>query len=106
MVSEDIMKLGILVNSDNNIDAVTGITRAAVARGHEVTLFTMDEGVLLFREESFSELCGLDGVRMSFCDHSSKQLKVGVDSMTDEIICGSQFDNANMLHDADKVIVL
>jgi hypothetical protein len=38
------MKLGILVNTDKNLDAVQGITKAALAKGHEVILFNMDAG--------------------------------------------------------------
>ena len=43
------MKLGILVNSDRNLEAITGMTRAALAKGHEVLLFAMDDGTRLLR---------------------------------------------------------
>jgi hypothetical protein len=43
---------------------------------------------------------------MSFCDLSTKTLGIDKGTLPDEIVCGSQYDNASMVHDADKVIVL
>ena len=45
------MKLGILVNTDKHLAAVTGITRAAIDKGHEVTIFAMDDGTRLLEED-------------------------------------------------------
>lgn len=100
------MKLGILVNSDRHLEAVAGLTKAALSKGHEVTIFTMDEGVRLLHEPVFRELCGMDRIKMSFCDHSTRMLEVPKEGLTDEIVCGSQYNNAVMNHEADKVIVL
>ncbi len=100
------MKLGILVNTDRHLDAVLGITRAAVQRGHEVIIFAMDEGTRLFSDDSFKNLCKLKGVQMSFCDLSTKVLGVSKEGIPEEVICGSQYNNAQMIHDADRVIVL
>ncbi len=83
-----------------------GLTRAAIARGHEVTLFNMDEGTRLISAPEFAELCRTAGVTMSFCDHSAKQLGVSTEVVPAEIVCGSQYNNAVMNHDADRVIVL
>jgi len=100
------MKLGILVITKKHGPDVVGITRAALRKGHEVTIFTMDEAVTLFSESGYAGLCGLDGVRMSFCDHNAKKFSAPVEGLSDEIVCGSQYDNAEMLHEADRVIVL
>ncbi|WP_333656121.1 DsrE family protein [Dissulfurispira sp.] len=100
------MKLGILVNTDKNLNHILGITKAATERGHEVIIFNMDDGVKLFREPAFRDLCNTKGVSMSFCDHSTHVLNVSKEGIPDEIICGSQYNNAVMNHDADRVIVL
>lgn len=100
------MKLGILVNSDKHRDDVIGLTQAALAKGHEVTLFTMDSGTRLLTDPSYNELCRRPGVVMSFCDHSAKQGGVAAGNIPDAIVRGSQYDNAVMMHTADKVIVL
>jgi peroxiredoxin family protein len=89
------MKLGILVNTVNHLDDIVGLTNSALAKGHEVTIFNMDEGTKLLGESALQSLCGKDGVTISFCDHSAKNAEIS-----------TQFDNANMNHDCDKVIVL
>jgi len=100
------MKLGILITTDKQLDAVLGITNAALSKGHTVTLFNMDDGTKLLGNPSFSALCKTQGVTVSFCDHSAKHINVATDGLPSEMVCGSQFDNANMNHDSDKVIVL
>jgi len=100
------MKIGILVNTDKHLEAVAGIARAAVARGHEVTIFNMDAGTRLLSEPAFRVLCSVEGINMSFCDHSAKEDNVPTDDVPEDINAGSQFDNANMNHSCDRVIVL
>lgn len=100
------MKLGILVNTDKHLNDIIGITKAAVSKGHEVTIFNMDDGTKLVADPSFSELCKTQGVTLSFCDHSAKGLNVATDGIPDDVVCGSQFDNANMNHESDKIIIL
>jgi len=100
------MKLGILITTDKQLDAVLGITNAALSKGHTVTLFNMDEGTKLLGTPSFAALCKTQGVTVSFCDHSAKHINIATEGLPSEMVCGSQFDNANMNHDSDKVIVL
>ncbi len=101
-----IMKLGILVNTDRHAEDVVGLTKAAVSKGHEVIIFMMDTGVKLLGVPSVTDLCSLSKVHMSFCDHSTGRLEVSKEGISDKIVCGSQFDNASMNHEADRVIVL
>ena len=100
------MKLGILVTRDRHLDDVMGLTKAALAKGHEVIIFNMDAGTKLLGDPKFRELCKTSGVKMSFCDHSAQREAADKEGIPDEIVCGSQFNNAVMMHDADKVINL
>jgi predicted peroxiredoxin len=100
------MKLGILVTTDKHLDDVLGIAKAAVAKGHQVVMFNMDTGTKLLGNDDFRALCNTEGVSMSFCDHSAGLENVSKEGIPEEIVCGSQFNNANMMHDADKVINL
>lgn len=100
------MKLGILVNTDKNLDTVQGITKAALAKGHQVILFNMDGGTKIVGTPAFAELCRTKGVTVSFCDHSAKHIGASTEGLPPEIVCGSQYNNAAMQHDADRVIVL
>ncbi|MEJ2183510.1 MAG: DsrE family protein [Nitrospirota bacterium] len=100
------MKLGILVTTDRHREHVLGLARAALARGHQVAVFSMDEGIRLLRDPEYRRLCGLPGVQMAFCDLSTKQYGVSKEGVPGEIVCGSQYDNARMMHDADRVVAL
>ena len=100
------MKLGILVNSNRHLKDIIGITKAACAKGHEVTLFSMDAGTEFLGEPDFLALCQLDNVEMSLCRHSAEEHKVEIEGLSSEIVAGSQLNNAIMNSESDKVIVL
>jgi predicted peroxiredoxin len=100
------MKLGILVNTDSYLDEVMGITKEAVSRGHEVIIFTMDAGTRFLQNSSFIDMSRWDGVTMTVCDHSAKNMDVNTENLYSEIALAGQFNNAEMNADADKVIVL
>lgn len=100
------MILGILVNTDKHRDDVLGIAQAAVSKGNEVIIFTMDEGIRLFEDRSYAGLCKQDGIRISFCDHNAQKLGLNKEGISEQIVCGSQYDNAVMVHEADRIIVL
>lgn len=100
------MKLGIHVKTDRHLDHVVGLTKAAVAKGHTVEIFTMTEGEKLLGNSAFTDLCKVQGVSMSYCDHNAGQLGINKSAVPADIVCGSQLNNANMVHAADRVIVL
>ncbi len=100
------MILGILVNTDRHTEHLVGLTKAAVAGGHEVIIFFMDSGVKLLVNPTVTSLCDHSGVNMSFCDYTTQKNGISKEGVCDEIVCGSQYNNATMNHEADRVIVL
>jgi sulfur relay (sulfurtransferase) complex TusBCD TusD component (DsrE family) len=91
--------LGVLVNSDKYRDDVVGVVQAAKKAGHDVKIFMMDDGVLLAEY-----LCGEVGsdAEVAYCDHSAEPR--GVKDVAGAT-AGSQYQNAVMMHDSDKVVV-
>ncbi|GMR19416.1 MAG: hypothetical protein BMS9Abin36_0011 [Gammaproteobacteria bacterium] len=100
------MKLGILVNTDKHLEHILGLTRAAVAKDHEVIMFVMDEGTRLLENDSITALAKLPAVAISLCEHSAKNYGINTKDLSKDISSASQFNNAMMNHDADRVIVL
>jgi predicted peroxiredoxin len=100
------MRLGILVTTARHLDDVVGLTGAAVAKGQEVMIFAMDEGTRLLDEVRFASLAAVAGVTLSVCEHSAKTLGVSIERLAPQIRCGSQLNNAVMVHAADRVVVL
>lgn len=100
------MKLGILINTNRHLEAISGITRAALAKGHEVFLFSMDDGTRLLTNTDYIALCLLPGVKMSFCQESASHKGVSFDTLPEQVAAGSQLQNAMMAQQADRVIIL
>lgn len=106
------MKLGILINTARHLDDVVGISRSAVASNHEVIIFAMDEGAKLMETPALAALATLEGVSASVCDHSAEMYGIHTEGQSPKlvrgtkIVGGSQFQNARMNHNADRVIVL
>ncbi|MBI5076124.1 MAG: hypothetical protein HZB62_13285 [Nitrospirae bacterium] len=99
------MKLGILVNTDKHLDHIIGMVTAALGRGHEITIFVMDTGTRLLKDPAFAGLSILHGVLMSFCDLSAQKEGIKKEGLPDEILSGSQYNNAVMVHESDRVLV-
>ena len=100
------MKLGIIITTDRHLDHIIGITQAANAKGHEVSIFAMDSGTRLLGKTEFTQLCTAKNVVMSLCQHSASEQGVNTDGVSKEIVLGSQFNNAMMNTESDKVISL
>ena len=100
------MKLGIMVTTDRHLRQIRGIAQAALAKGHTVSIFVTDEGTRLLANHRFAALSALPGVVMSYCDHSARDLGGRPAGLPEIIASGSQFENAVMASESDKVIVL
>ena len=100
------MKLGILVNTDRRLKHILGLAAAARAKGHEVVVFAMDEGVRLLDDSAFADLGAQEGVSLCFCSHSAREQGIETDRRPAAITVGSQLNNAMMAQAVDRMIVL
>lgn len=100
------MKLGILVNTDRHADDLIGLTKTALSKGHEVIVFFMDSGVKLLANPAVTNLCRNSNIHMSFCDYTTQKNGISKEGICEKIVCGSQYNNATMNNEADRVIVL
>jgi len=100
------MKLGILINTDKHLEHILGVTEAAVAQKHETSIFVMDSGTKLLENDSFVALAERSAVSITLCEHSAKKMGINTEALSKKILCASQFNNAMMNHNADRVIVL
>jgi hypothetical protein len=105
-IKEERMKLGMLINTDSNTEHIVGLTKAALAKGHEVVVFMMDVGVRNAGDKELQALCSREGVQCSLCDHSAHNAHFSTEGLPETIAVGSQYNNAVMNADVDKVIVL
>jgi len=98
------MKLGLVVVSDGAEAALLGLVHAATARGWPCRCFLTDRGVSLARSPGLLELARSGKLRVDVCEHSWQHYGDG--SHTDAVHMGSQYQNAELAHLCDKVIVI
>ena len=98
------MKIAILIHTGLDqgcARSAVGIAKAALAKGHEVTVFVMSAGVTLLADEAFTSLVG-DGVNLTVCEHNRAEYKApeGVEG----VHYGSQYDLAGYVQECDRLI--
>lgn len=100
------MELGLLVNTNEKLNHVIGLTNAALVKDHSVRIFVMDEGTLFLEKEEFTSLCENEKVAISFCEYNARLSKIAVEKVDRRIKRGTQLNNAILCQKADKVLVL
>lgn len=100
------MTIGLLVTRDSFRDEIIGLTNSAVSKGHQVIIFMMDDGIRHSQDPDVVALKDLDGATLSICDHSAKIRDVTEEMIPEGITVGSQYQNAVLNQDADRVILI
>lgn len=98
------MKFAILVHKGPDeavVSSIVGIAKAARAKGHDVKVFAMAEGVLNLNRDDFTALVK-EGVNLTVCEHN-RSLR-GAPENVEGVRYGSQFDLANYAQDCDRFI--
>lgn len=95
--------LGIMITTYENLEHIAGVVKAAHAAGHPIMIFLTDEGVKFTRDPKFLELLNVGGIEISVCDHSCE--RIGIHDKTEGVTYGSQYNNAGMMHDSERVLI-
>lgn len=82
-----------------DVRTVRKLAEAALAQGHRVLLFLMDDGIF-----NLKSLCRLAecGVEITLCNHNAMQRSM---PQLDGVTYGSQYDWAQIVNRADRVVV-
>lgn len=98
-------KLGIFVSSDEHLDHLIGISRAATKAGKEVTVFLTNRGVLLSKDPRFSEMEGLAHISLCNVNFEAFKMEKPVPLVADKDFA-TQMRHADMIAECDRYIVL
>ena len=98
------MLLGLVAASDVEEQHLVGLAAAAAKRGWEIRCFLTDLGVRLLRSASLQELAGTGAIQLTVCEHSWDLYGSG--TVPAGVILGSQYQNTELAHLCDRVIVL
>lgn len=93
--------LGIYVSSDDQLDRLIELCRAAKGKGVEVTLFLTHVATRLTQEDRFKELVGLAKIFLCKVGFEANNLQRPVPGLEDRAYA-SQSQNAEIIHDCDK----
>jgi len=96
-------KLGLLLTTSPehaNTNTVIKLAEAALAKGVEVRIFIMCDGVLNIHNISFLRLTD-KGARICLCQQN---LNERFQDETDDVTMGSQYDFAENVHEIDRLL--
>ena len=97
------MLLGLVTANDTEEQHLVGLAAASAKRGWETRCFLTDRGVRLLRSAALQGLAASGAIQLTVCEHSWEtyggSLPAGVN-------LGSQYQNAELAHLCDRVIVL
>lgn len=102
------MRLGIVVTDSTYRAVVTGLVSAARGRDWRTECFLTDTGVMLLADDEFVALARAAPGSVSVCEHSAARYAEGsfdVHALAQDIVVGGQYQDAELVHRCDKVLV-
>lgn len=98
------MDIGIIVTQTPHANKIVEIAKAALKRGHKVSIFMTDDGIYLVRNSAFTDLRKLENVEMSLCNYSANGRHLAESDIPEGVINGTQYQNALIHSECDKVL--
>lgn len=98
------LRLGLVATREEAAADAVGLLAAALLRGWACRCFLTDRGVRLLLDPAFRDLIGRPDLRLDVCEHS--WARFGDGGPGPEGIMGGQYQNAELAHTSDRVIVL
>ncbi len=98
------MRFGVVITSEKFGAYATGLLSAAVGRGWICRCFLTDTGVRVLSLPDFEALALSGKLQLTVCELSWKRFGTGAHPPWATI--GSQYQNAELAHECDKVLVV
>jgi len=98
------MHLGIVATGESAEERLVELARSAVRRHWQCRCFLTGAGVKLLRSQALLDLSRQGKIRLDVCEHSWELLGAG--EMPAGIHAGSQYQNAELAHLCDRIVVL
>lgn len=98
------MNLGIVITQTPYANQIIELTKAAVKRGHSVSIFMTDDGIYLVKNSAVADLRKLDNVDMSLCNYSAQGRNLATEDVPEGVTNGTQYQNSLIHNECDKVL--
>ncbi|MCZ7560632.1 MAG: hypothetical protein M5U30_11670 [Burkholderiaceae bacterium] len=103
------MRLGIVITDEAFAAHASGLLDAAFARGWQVQCFLTDTGVNLLADAGFLGRARAHPDTVTVCEHSVELHaagRFGREGLAGPVVFGGQYQNAQLAHVCDQVLVL
>ncbi|MCB1756861.1 MAG: hypothetical protein KDJ38_15160 [Gammaproteobacteria bacterium] len=103
------MKFGLVVTDERNLEAASAMLDEALARGWESRCFLTDRGVLLLLESRFTDSPAFSVSHVAVCELSIERYEdhgLHARELESMVIVGGQYQNAELVRNSDRVVVL
>lgn len=95
------MHLLIIASTEENLKNIVGLSRAALNKGHNVTLFFNEKSVLLLKKPS---LLNSINVARLVCRTSFNELRLNLDDIISGVKMSSLSELVELVENCDKVV--
>ncbi|HEY9148873.1 MAG TPA: hypothetical protein VIQ22_07660 [Gammaproteobacteria bacterium] len=101
------MRFGIVVTDQGQAATAACLMKEALARDWSVRCFLTDNGVNMLKDDSFIEMSRNPSVHLSVCELSVERYchDMPLDEMSDVVIVGGQYQDAELVRNSDQVLV-
>jgi hypothetical protein len=103
------MRFGLVVTDDRHGDAAVTLLEAAQARGWECRCFLTDEGALLLTNPAFIASPAFSSTQVAVCELSIERYEdqgLNAAAISPHVVIGGQYQDAELVHKSDYVLVL
>lgn len=103
------MRFGLVVTNERNADAARKLLEAAQARGWECRCFLTDRGALLLADPAFTGSPAFMNTNIAVCELSIERYEnhgLHARAIDPHVIVGGQYQDAELVHNSDRVLVL
>ncbi len=101
------MQLGIVVTDGRYAAEAAGLLREAGERGWATRCFLTDTGVLALRDNAFNQAAAAIPGHVALCELSVERFGAALppESLAEPIVIGGQYQNAELVHTSDRIVV-
>ncbi len=102
------MQLGIVITDETLGADALAVMKAAYARGWGNRCFLTDRGVLMLQESGFCQLMREHGLEVAVCELSMERYAHPAPAeaaLMEQVVIGGQYQDAQMVHNSDRVLV-
>ena len=101
------MKFGVVVTDIRQSQLALEVLQEALERAWEVRCFLTDDAVNMVKDAGFIAMAGNDQANFSMCEHSAERFCKDLDlgRLGSVVTVGGQYQNAELVHNCDQVLV-